>query len=190
MHRSSPPSSARCGGTRSSSAASPPSARWDFSDWSSERAGAGMRSARCGSHSPPSCTPSGRLSSRPSRETRRARSQSGVRESRATLRARFDVECDSPAEHMDKPQSTFGRIYEDVRRRKVFRATALYGVIAWFVIQAAEATFEPLNLPQYTHRLVVIAALAGFPIVVILAWLYDITSGGFVRTPATVAAVP
>jgi TolB-like protein/tetratricopeptide (TPR) repeat protein len=91
---------------------------------------------------------------------------------------------------MDKPQSTFGRIYEDLRRRKVFRATALYGVIAWFVIQAAEATFDPLNLPQYTHRIVVIAALAGFPIVVILAWLYDLTSRGFIRTPAAVAAVP
>lgn len=89
---------------------------------------------------------------------------------------------------MDQPQSTVTRIYEDLRRRKVFRAAALYGVFAWFVIQAAEATFEPLNLPQYTHRIVVIAALAGFPIVVLVAWAYDLTRRGLVRTSPEGAA--
>jgi TolB-like protein/Tfp pilus assembly protein PilF len=88
-------------------------------------------------------------------------------------------------------QSTLlSRIYGDLSRRKVFRATALYGVIAWFAIQVAEATFEPLNLPQSAHRLVVMLALGGFPVVIIVAWAYDFTRRGFVRTAPAAAAIP
>jgi TolB-like protein/Tfp pilus assembly protein PilF len=87
-------------------------------------------------------------------------------------------------------QSTISRIYDDLSRRKVFRATALYGVVAWFAIQVAEATFEPLNLPQSAYRLVVILALAGFPVVIVLAWAYDFTRRGFVRTAPAAAPIP
>jgi TolB-like protein/Tfp pilus assembly protein PilF len=87
-------------------------------------------------------------------------------------------------------QSTISRIYGDLSRRKVFRATALYGVVAWFAIQVAEATFEPLNLPEGAYRLVVILALVGFPIVIIVAWAYDFTRRGFVRTAPVAAANP
>jgi TolB-like protein/Tfp pilus assembly protein PilF len=87
-------------------------------------------------------------------------------------------------------QSTISRIYDDLSRRKVFRATALYGVVAWFAIQVAEATFEPLNLPESAYRLVVILALAGFPIVIIVAWAYDFTRRGFVRTAPAAANIP
>ncbi len=89
----------------------------------------------------------------------------------------------------------------ELRRRKVVRVAIVYGIVAWLLIQVAQATFEPLNLPQWTLTLVIVLALLGFPIAVGLAWALDITPEGIRReksadevsagqAPAPAAAIP
>jgi TolB-like protein/tetratricopeptide (TPR) repeat protein len=48
------------------------------------------------------------------------------------------------------------------------------------VLQVAEVTFEPLHLPEWWMTALTILAILGLPIVVVLAWAYDITPGGIV----------
>ena len=74
-------------------------------------------------------------------------------------------------------------LFAELKRRNVFRVAAMYAVVAWLVVQVADATFDALRLPEGSLRLLIIAVAAGFPVALILGWLFDWTSEGFVRTP-------
>jgi TolB-like protein len=71
----------------------------------------------------------------------------------------------------------------DLRRRRVFRTLAAYGVFAFAVLQVAEPILHALGLPDWVLRPIVIALVAGLPIVAMLAWAFDLTSRGIERTP-------
>ncbi len=73
-------------------------------------------------------------------------------------------------------------LFEELKRRRVFRAAALYAVVAWVLVQIGEATFEPLGLPEGSQRLLIILVGLGFPVTVVLAWIFDVTPDGLVRT--------
>jgi TolB-like protein/Tfp pilus assembly protein PilF len=78
--------------------------------------------------------------------------------------------------------------FEEAKRRKVYRVAAAYIIAAGGIIQLASAAFPAWELPNWALRLVIVLLLMGFPIALILAWAYDITSQGVVATPAP--AVP
>jgi len=80
----------------------------------------------------------------------------------------------------------------ELRRPKVYRVAAGYGVVGWLIIQFAATVLPALTLPAWSTRLVIILVLAGFPIALILAWAFDLGSGGITRTPdpAPVAECP
>ncbi|MDJ0699110.1 MAG: tetratricopeptide repeat protein [Woeseiaceae bacterium] len=72
-------------------------------------------------------------------------------------------------------------LISELKRRNVFRAVALYAVVAWLIMQVAEVTFEPLHLPDWAMTLLVVLAIVGFPIAVVLAWFFDVTRYGIKR---------
>ena len=74
-------------------------------------------------------------------------------------------------------------LFDELKRRNVFRVAGSYAVVAWVLVQIGEATFEPLGLPQGSQRLLIIVVGLGFPVTVVLAWIFDLTSEGIVRTP-------
>src|SRR4029434_4094623 len=73
--------------------------------------------------------------------------------------------------------------FEELQRRKVYRVAAAYIIVAGFIIQIGSAVFPAWELPNWTLRLVVVLLLIGFPISLILAWAYDVTSQGIRITP-------
>jgi hypothetical protein len=75
----------------------------------------------------------------------------------------------------------------ELRRRKVGRVAAGYGVVGWLIIQFATTVLPVLTLPIWTARLVIILVLAGFPIALVLAWAFDVTSAGIEKTSDTAA---
>jgi TolB-like protein/Flp pilus assembly protein TadD len=76
---------------------------------------------------------------------------------------------------------------EEVKRRKVYRVAAAYIIAAGGIIQLASAAFPAWELPNWALRLVIVLLLIGFPIALILAWAYDITTQGVRATPTTAA---
>lgn len=82
--------------------------------------------------------------------------------------------------------------FTELRRRKVFRVAAVYLVASWVVIQVADAVFEPIGLPAWSIRLVIVLVVLGFPVACLLAWALDVTPRGIERTgaakPPTAAA--
>jgi hypothetical protein len=73
-----------------------------------------------------------------------------------------------------------GRFFSEVRRRKVFRAASIYVVAIWTLSMGAAELFPAFGVPDWGLRLFVIAAVLGFPLVVIGAWALEITSEGVV----------
>ena len=73
---------------------------------------------------------------------------------------------------------------DELKRRKVFRVSASYAVVAWIIMQIGEVTFPALRLPDWVLTAVVVTLLIGFPIVAIIAWIFDKTPDGIVRTPS------
>jgi adenylate cyclase len=72
----------------------------------------------------------------------------------------------------------------ELRRRKVFRVAIVYGVVAWLLIQIIVSVESPLNLPDWADTFLIVTIVAGFPITLILAWVFDVTPDGIMRTDA------
>jgi TolB-like protein/Tfp pilus assembly protein PilF len=73
--------------------------------------------------------------------------------------------------------------FQELQRRKVYRVAAAYVIAAGFIIQIGSAVVPAWELPTWTLRLVIVLLLIGFPVALILAWAYDMTSEGIQVTP-------
>ncbi len=71
----------------------------------------------------------------------------------------------------------------ELRRRRVFRAAALYVVTAWVAIQVAGEFFPAIDVPDEAIRYVWLIVASLFPIAVVFAWRYDVSLEGVTRTP-------
>ena len=74
-------------------------------------------------------------------------------------------------------------LIDELKRRRVFRVLIAYAVTAFVIIQIADIVFPALHLPEWTLTLVVVLIGIGFPIVFGLAWAFDLTDKGVVKTP-------
>jgi len=73
-------------------------------------------------------------------------------------------------------------IFTELKRRNVYRAAVAYGVVAWFLTQLTTQVFPFFEIPNSAVRFVVIALAAGFPIAMLLSWLYEFTTHAIIRT--------
>ena len=79
------------------------------------------------------------------------------------------------------PRNRAQRLLRDLRRRRMFGAVAFYVVAAWAFVQAASIAFPAFGLPDWVLRAVLVAAFAGFPVAVVLAWVFDFSARGGLR---------
>lgn len=75
-----------------------------------------------------------------------------------------------------------GNLFSELKRRRVWRVAGGYILVVWMGVEIVVETFPLLGAPDWVPRLVVVLAFLGFPITVILAWLFDVTPEGVVRT--------
>jgi len=79
---------------------------------------------------------------------------------------------------------------EELKRRKVFRVAASYAVVAFIIMQLVEILFPMFNFPQWTQQFTVIIVLLGFPIALILSWIFDKTPQGYLKTDVSTPSSP
>lgn len=78
--------------------------------------------------------------------------------------------------------------WQELKRRHVYRVAVAYALVGWLLIQAATQVFPVFHLPDWIDQAVVLLILLGFPIALVLAWAFDATAQGFVRTDGAVGA--
>ena len=81
-------------------------------------------------------------------------------------------------------------LFEELKRRNVFRVAAAYAAIAWLLAQVADTFLPAFGLPPAYLRSFFVLLGLGFPVAVVLAWIYDITPEGIERTDDSPDAAP
>ena len=70
----------------------------------------------------------------------------------------------------------------ELKRRNVYRAGVVYIMTSWVVIQVATQIFPLFEIPKWIVRLMVVLLVTGLPIALALAWAYELTPKGIVKT--------
>ena len=86
-------------------------------------------------------------------------------------------------------KATLGDLLVELKRRRVFRVMVGYAIFAFAVLQVVEPMMHGLDLPGWTLKAVIWALAVGFPVALILAWLFDLTAQGVKRTPSAAGPV-
>jgi TolB-like protein/Tfp pilus assembly protein PilF len=101
---------------------------------------------------------------------------------RAFQVTRIKVECFRDERFVKARRVNPTKFLTELKRRNVYRAAVAYGVVAWFLTQLTTQVFPFFEIPNSAVRFVVIALAVGFPIAMLLSWIYEFTPAGIVRT--------
>jgi hypothetical protein len=74
-----------------------------------------------------------------------------------------------------------GSFFAELKRRNVYRAAAFYAAASWLLVQIATQVFPFFEIPNWSVRLIVVAAIAGFPFALLFSWFYELTPQGIKR---------
>jgi hypothetical protein len=72
-------------------------------------------------------------------------------------------------------------IFNELKRRKVFKVGFAYMLIAWLVAQILQLVFESFGTPDWAIKTVLVLLATGFPLALFFAWAYEITPEGVKR---------
>jgi TolB-like protein/Tfp pilus assembly protein PilF len=72
--------------------------------------------------------------------------------------------------------------WQELKRRRVGKVAVAYGAVAWGVTEAASVVLPALYVPEWAMTFIVVFLLVGFPIAMVLAWVFDATPDGIQRT--------
>jgi adenylate cyclase len=70
----------------------------------------------------------------------------------------------------------------ELKRRKVYTIAVAYVVVAWILLQAAATVLPIYDTPAWVLKAFTTLLFLGFPLALTLAWVYDLTSRGVIRT--------
>src|SRR5689334_4907309 len=77
--------------------------------------------------------------------------------------------------------------FAELKRRRVYRVALGYGVAASALVQVGGTVLPIFHAPEWAQQLFVALLALGFPIALVLAWAFDITSTGIQRTDSPFA---
>jgi TolB-like protein len=72
-------------------------------------------------------------------------------------------------------------LFEELKRRNVFKVGMAYVVLAWLVAQVTDVFLEPLGAPEWVIKTILMLLIAGLPLVLLFAWAYELTPEGLKR---------
>jgi TolB-like protein/Tfp pilus assembly protein PilF len=90
----------------------------------------------------------------------------------------------APPVRATRKKASFSDLVTELKRRRVFRVMAGYGIFTFAVLQVIEPIMHGAHLPDWVLTAVLVALAVGFPVAVVLSWLFDLTADGVKRTPA------
>jgi len=87
----------------------------------------------------------------------------------------------------------YQQLFAELKRRQVFKVAAVYGAVAFGLIQVADPLSDAMRLPETFVPFVIALLLLGFPVALILAWAFEVTPDGVqlteVAAPGEIEAI-
>jgi TolB-like protein/Tfp pilus assembly protein PilF len=81
-------------------------------------------------------------------------------------------------------QHLMSGFFEELKRRKVYRVAIAYIVASWALAQGLAQVLPVFDISNSVIRAVIALLLIGFPVALVLAWVFDVTPQGIKVTPA------
>ena len=72
--------------------------------------------------------------------------------------------------------------FAELKRRHVYKIGAAYVVAGWIIVQVVTQVFPVFNVSAAAQQIILLLIIAGFPVTLVLSWLFDITPHGIVLT--------
>ena len=69
-------------------------------------------------------------------------------------------------------------LFEELKRRNVFRVAIAYIAVAWLLLQVSDIVFENFGTPDWVMKTLMFVLAIGFPLAVLFAWAYEMTPEG------------
>lgn len=96
--------------------------------------------------------------------------------------ARHGAEVGDPLSGAVQGLPALAAFLSELRRRRVYNVVIVYVAAAFFLLQLADLILRALPLPPWSYTLLVAITVGGFPVALVLAWIFDVTSTGIQRT--------
>jgi len=72
-------------------------------------------------------------------------------------------------------------LFEELKRRNVFRVALAYLIAAWLILQVSEIVLETIEAPTWVLKVFLLILALGLPIALMFSWAYELTSEGVKR---------
>jgi TolB-like protein/Tfp pilus assembly protein PilF len=69
-------------------------------------------------------------------------------------------------------------LFNELKRRNVFKVAAAYVIIGWLIMQAGDTLAPALHLPEWVNSVLAFFLLLGFPLALFFAWAFEMTPDG------------
>jgi TolB-like protein/Tfp pilus assembly protein PilF len=76
----------------------------------------------------------------------------------------------------------FKNYFEELKRRKVIKTAVAYVAAAWIIAQATADVLPIFEIPSSVQQSIIMILIVGFPAILVLSWMYDITPEGIKKT--------
>ena len=69
-------------------------------------------------------------------------------------------------------------LFNELKRRNVFRVGIAYLIVAWLVMQVADVVINNIEAPVWIFQVIMLLLGIGLPVVLIFAWAFEMTPEG------------
>jgi len=69
-------------------------------------------------------------------------------------------------------------LFEELKRRNVFRVGIAYAISAWVLLQIVDLVLDNISTPDWIMQVFMLFVAIGFPIALIFAWAFEMTADG------------
>jgi len=70
------------------------------------------------------------------------------------------------------------QLFEELKRRNVFRVGLAYVAVAWLVLQAADIVLDNIAAPVWLMQVLMLLMVIGLPVALVFAWAFELTPDG------------
>jgi TolB-like protein len=84
----------------------------------------------------------------------------------------------------------FKKFFDELKRRNVYKVAITYTIVAWLILQIGSVVFETIKTPDWVMKVLLFFIVIGFPIALILAWAFEMSPQGMIRTSSAAKENP
>jgi len=83
---------------------------------------------------------------------------------------------------MSEGSNKLTRFWQELKRRRVLHVITVYASASFVIIELVNNVLEPLNLPEKLPNIAIVALAIGFPLTIVLSWIFNVTPRGIEKT--------